>query len=617
MTPPAYYNGSGQSYTNTNTNTNLTDRTSSSRDACNYSSLDDEEFICAWSQFQVVDASVEDTEEETVTENYFETGIQIGSPRIKDESPAAIETRVSDESPVAMGTSPENHSPVQNGLHDRSLPKFAFVSLLAGIFHLESPLENNRFLSQSVAGNGDRKRKRVSFNKTEIAARHLPNCRSRLAPAKHQFGHLHSTSCPNYLIEKSLPNQEFLIRGEYIDNNVPVPRSRQEFFQPPLPNSPPVTPTRQVPKLDYNVTDSPPPSLDAKGSTADSLNYHDKNNFGLRSQVHGPDSFARNPNYRPLSFQPETSDTISKVSFSKRPPVKETSLSTAPAHSDNSRIVIDCPNKGPTTASISELCSVSPQSSTNCSPKSSDSGFASQDLLEDLLQNLSSDSDSSDSETSFSETSSDTDTFVANTPCIRLPDITDQGSTSASSQPSASGQSVPAATAHLSEPTCEKKGVSLEVTVLCQRRDSGDSIDFSDDEDIPAKRDFRAKRPAPKLWFEVQVGGGAEKEQPSDEVPQKNPLVEAAVSETEDKIEKEKLLDDEEEVSYKNPFSQRSPRMGVSLKCPSVLGRLVCFSVSYVPSVSLPLQPGYFKFDTPSPDDIVRAKQRSVLSLSA
>ena len=75
-------------------------------------------------------------------------GIRIGTPRLMDESSAAIETRVSDESPVAMETSPENHSPVQNGLHDRTLPKFAFVSLLAGIFDLENPLQNNRFLCQ-------------------------------------------------------------------------------------------------------------------------------------------------------------------------------------------------------------------------------------------------------------------------------------------------------------------------------------------------------------------------------------------------------------------------------------------------------------------------------------
>ena len=72
-------------------------------------------------------------------------------------------------------------------------------------------------------------------------------------------------------------SQEFLIRGEFIESNVIVPDSEQDFFSvPEMILEPPV---RQIPSLSSSLSDSsgsPNLQLDLKGSCLDSINYHDK-----------------------------------------------------------------------------------------------------------------------------------------------------------------------------------------------------------------------------------------------------------------------------------------------------------------------------------------------------
>eukprot|EP00116_Pleurobrachia_bachei_P001070 sb/3461332/ len=121
--------------------------------------------------------------------------------------------------------------------------------------------------------------KRVSFSFLEISKTHLPNCRRRGANTCSEYGHLHLATCKNYISEKEMEKQEFHIRAEFIESNGAFSSDPAQFYTSP--------PTQfEIPPLPTSLN-TVPGVMNKKSSTTDSLPFHEKNSPGRQDQRPG------------------------------------------------------------------------------------------------------------------------------------------------------------------------------------------------------------------------------------------------------------------------------------------------------------------------------------------
>ena len=140
--------------------------------------------------------------------------------------------------------------------------------------------------------------------------------------------------------------------------------------------------------------------------------------------------------------------------------------------------------------------------------------------------------------------------------------------------------------------------VVAEIVESAECEDSGFSS-LSDDEesieDLIKLSSFKRLLAQTKMWFASEQSPVATEPPPSE--PQPPSRIPGVVS------------------GYVNPFSKKLSA-SVSLKAvPSVLGQMICNTkhVTVFPDKQPESHPDVFKFDTPSPDDVIKDRQRNLL----
>ena len=239
-----------------------------------------------------------------------------------------------------------------------------------------------------------------------------------------------------------------------------------------------------------------------------------------------------------------------------------------------------------------------------------DSGYDSKcgDFMDDFLNNM---SDDSESESESDDTDSDK--------TISLSDRTAFGKTSEGSTKESESETetvVDGPPSSTSLPTLEFSSSSSESdleevdpsVLMDHQHDSGISSLSDNEEDIddlirshPSVRPVRPAPTKPHSWS----SGTSDSVQPAT-APAMNKI--PVISPTHSFQIRE---------GYVNPFSKRKMESSVGLKqTPSVLGRLICEKGSKDSELvrNPDLAPDRFKFDCPSPDDVVRLRQAGVVS---
>ena len=255
------------------------------------------------------------------------------------------------------------------------------------------------------------------------------------------------------------------------------------------------------------------------------------------------------------------------------------------------------------------------------SSTSSDSGLGSlnsnpSDFVDDFIDNLSSDSESENDEDATDDITKESD--VINNDIKKDSDVDDDTNCD-SDTTLCEGSSVTNSLCSSFSVECsidsDEEDKNSETEAISSQEDSGfNSLSDDEEEDIGEliKR-TSIKRPAvqPKMWFipvsgkkDVEVDGTAP-------TPETSRLKISDTKQSESSSEDGPLVTD----GYVNPFSKKHSD-SVSLKsAPSVLGLMICDTkvTRTEERHPEPLQ-DMFLFDTPSPDDVIRNRQRHVVS---